>query len=425
MRIKAGSALAVLGGLLAEPAGAAEDLANLVWDATPVLDLRYRFEFVDQDGFSRDAKANTLRLRAGVETGRFFGVGAAFEGEWVTSLGREKYNSTTNNNTQYPVVADPDALEVDQLYLVADGLVPHAALKVGRQRIIWDNQRFIGNVGFRQNEQTFDALRTTTDLIPQTELEYFYFDQVNRVFGEDSDVGSFDMNSHGIHAHLSALPYVTLSPFALLLDFENDAPDLSSATFGALLNSEIALGDPWRLHFHGGLAYQQDYADNPDDFDLWYYVVEPGLSYDFVKGALGFEVLGGDGGSAFQTPLATLHKFNGLTDQFLTTPPDGLRDLYLKLDIDIPGTGWLDNLTAPIEYHQFWAEDRDTHYGWEWSVGLFKTLPTEVGEVLLGVQYADYDADNFAADTQKLWVTLQFTLGPEPYRGLIDSIRRP
>ncbi|HSA81281.1 MAG TPA: hypothetical protein VLE23_10695, partial [Geminicoccaceae bacterium] len=351
-------------------------------------------------------------------------VGAGFDAEWITSLGREQFNSTTNGNTRYPVVADPDDLQVNQLYLVADGLVPHAALKIGRQRIIWDDERFVGNVGFRQNEQTFDALRATTDLIPQIELEYVYFDEVRRIFGDDSDVGSFDMNAHGIRSRLSGVPFVNLKPFALLLDFENDAPGLSSATFGALVDTDIALVEPWQLHFHGGLAYQEDYAENPDDFDLWYYVVEPGLSYDFVKASLGFEVLEGDGASAFQTPLATGHKFNGLTDQFLTTPPDGLRDLYLKLDLDIPGDGWRDDLTVPIEYHQFWAEDQGTHYGWEWSIGLFKTVPTDVGKVLLGVQYADYDADNFAADTQKLWVTLQFILGPEPYRGLIDSIRR-
>ena len=43
----------------------------------------------------------------------------------------------------------------------------------------------------------------------------------------------------------------------------------------------------------------------------------------------GYEVLGADDGAAltsFQTPLATLHKFQGWADKFLTTPPNGIRE---------------------------------------------------------------------------------------------------
>ena len=73
----------------------------------------------------------------------------------------------------------------------------------------------------------------------------------------------------------------------------------------------------------------------------------------------------GDGTSAFRTPLATRHKFNGLTEQFLNTPADGLEDAYLTLAMPVPGAGWLSDLTFKSGYHQFWAAEGDAHYGSE------------------------------------------------------------
>ena len=122
---------------------------------------------------------------------------------------------------------------------------------------------------------------------------------------------------------------------------------------------------------------------------------------------------------AFQTPLATLHKFNGLTDQFLTTPPDGLEDLYLQIDSPLPGEDWLSDLTVKAGYHQFWAENGGSHYGSEWNAGIFKKITTEFGTFNLGVQYASYDADDFSSDTDKLWLTLHFKISSKPLRSYL------
>ena len=37
-----------------------------------------------------------------------------------------------------------------------------------------------------------------------------------------------------------------------------------------------------------------------------------------------------------QTPLATLHAFNGWADMFLTTPANGLQDLYFRASYTLP-----------------------------------------------------------------------------------------
>lgn len=399
-----------------------EDPANLFLDAKPILDVRYRFELVDQDGLPKNADAHTVRTRAGFESGRFYGFGLGFDGEWVRAIGSQDFNSTTNGHTTYPTVADPEDLQVNQLYLVSDGTIPQTMVKVGRQRLIWDNARFIGNVGFRQNEQTFDAARVVNTSLPDTELEYVFLDEVHRIFGTDSSVGKLKMNSHGVRIHYSGLPYVTVTPFALFLDYDSASlASLDSQTYGLLVNGLIDAGTGWKLMLEAEGAHQDDYADNPTDFDAWYYRVEPGFGYNAITIKGGYEVLAGDGTTAFQTPLATLHKFNGFTDKFLTTPAGGLRDLYANVSIGLPGKGVLAGLTLKGGYHRYWADHGSADYGSEWDAGIFKTFQTSAGKINVGAQYVSYAADEFATDTDKLWLTVQFQLDPKPVRAYLDK----
>jgi hypothetical protein len=73
-------------------------------------------------------------------------------------------------------------------------------------------------------------------------------------------------------------------------------------------------------------------------------------------------------------------------------------------------------------YHEFWAEKGNADYGSEWDLGVFKKFKTDSGDILLGVQYADYSADNFSTDISKLWLTLQFKMSPKPYQNLVAGL---
>jgi hypothetical protein len=292
------------------------------------------------------------------------------------------------------VVADPTGNEINRLFVASDGTIPDTSIKVGRQRIIWDNARFLGTAGFRQNEQTFDAARIGTTAVPDTELDYTYIDKVHRIFGDDSPVGSLGMRGHGFRARYGGLDFLTITPFALFLDYDRRSQAaFSSATTGILLDGGTRFAEDWRFLYTAELAHQMDHGNNPADFDLFYYLLEPGLSYRFLTGRLGYEVLQGNGTVALQTPLATLYKFNGLTDRFLVTPPDGLRDLYGAIDLRVPGEGSAAGLSVKSAYHEFFADNGGAHYGRELSFGVFKTLPTEAGEVKFGLRGAGYAAD--------------------------------
>lgn len=78
--------------------------------------------------------------------------------------------------------------------------LPGTVAKIGRQVITVDNHRFVGHVGWRQNNQTFDAGLVKNTSIPGLTLTYGYIDKVNRIFGNDSPNGDWDSESHILHA---------------------------------------------------------------------------------------------------------------------------------------------------------------------------------------------------------------------------------
>lgn len=387
----------------------AEGFAKLYRDAKPIFDVRYRYELVDQQGKEKDANANTVRTRFGFETGKINGFGLGVDAEYIKAVGDDTFNSTTNGRSNYPTVADPDDFALNQLFLVSDGTIPKTKVKLGRQRLIWDNSRFIGNVGWRQNEQTFDALRLSTKAIPNTELEYVYLEEVHRIFGRRSTTGRLRSDSHGFRLKYTGLEFAAFTPFALLLDYDFASQAANeSQTYGIRMNGKRKLNADLTLLYDASVALQSDYADNTANYDLWYFNLEPGITYKKITAKLGYEVLQGDGTNSFRTPLATLHKFNGFTDKFLTTPGDGIQDLYVMLNTKTAPDSTVPGVVLKAAFHEFFSEENGSHYGSEWNLVAVKAFGTKYGKVVLGVKYADYDGDEFGTNTRKLWLTLNY-----------------
>ena len=174
---------------------------------------RARYESVEQDNDLKDADAFTVRSTLGYETGRLNGFGAFLEFENVTDLGGDNYNSTTNGETEYSVVADPDGTEVNQAYLSYQGF--DTVAKFGRQQITYRDapfHRYIGNVLWRQNHQTFDAFSIQNTSLPDTRLSYAFVNKINTIFGDDRDAGIIrngviDVEAHLLNAQYSGLPF--------------------------------------------------------------------------------------------------------------------------------------------------------------------------------------------------------------------------
>ena len=386
---------------------AGEGLETLVSDGKAALDLRYRYESVEQDDKPSTAGANTLRLRLNLATGVVNGFSAFTEFDHVQVIGGEHHDDTRNGLVNYPVVADPEGTDLNQAWLQYAG-PKGTILRLGRQRIALDGERFIGAVGWRQNEQTYDAFRIETKAVPGTALNYAYVDQVQRVFGPDSGTppASLEGSSHLLNAKFTSLPVGAITVYGYHLDFD-DAPQLSSDTLGARYDGTRALGE--KLNFGWALEYarQEDGGDNAAQVDAFYSLVELSLKTSAAGFTAGREVLSGEEGTftpttnpAFQTPLATLHKWQGWADKFLTTPSAGIEDVYLGFNVKF--AGW----NGQAVWHDFSAEASGLDYGTELDVSVSRKFANRY-EVL--VKYADYSADDLFTDTAKFWLQLGAT----------------
>jgi hypothetical protein len=101
--------------------------------------------------------------------------------------------------------------------------------------------------------------------------------------------------------------------------------------------------------------------------------------------------------------MATLHKFNGWDDLFLTTPAAGLDDWYGGATIKFPTVHALPGLNAAVYYHHFGSDAGSIHYGNEWDA----SLGFKIGRFGLLAKCADYSADLFGIDTRKFWLQLE------------------
>ncbi|MBK6585172.1 MAG: alginate export family protein [Gammaproteobacteria bacterium] len=369
------------------------------------IQFRYRYEDVDQNNALDDAQASTLKSRLNYTSALFSGWQAQVEVDNVSQIGDDDYNSTSNNETGYSVVADPDGTEFNQAWIAYSGIAD-TVVKGGRQRIVLDNERFVGGVGWRQNEQTYDSGSVVNKSLKDTTLNYAWIDNVNRVFGPDDGttaawLGDWDSSIHLLNASYSGLSFGTITVYDYLMDIK-DADAQSNKTYGARFTGKHALGETTSLLYTLEYARQEDYGDNPVSYEADYYAVEAGLALPAaVTLKVGQEALEGNAGSAgkaFRTPLATLHAFQGFADMFLSTPDGGIQDSYAVASIVVMGA------TASAVWHDFEAEDGGASFGDELDLSLSRKF----GQYVTGLlKYADYNEDGFAVDTRKFWVQLQ------------------
>lgn len=387
-----------LAALLASTAAHAETQA-----VTPYADIRYRLELVDQDGLTEEAAASTLRVRAGIKTAEWNGLSAVVEAEAIAVLGETSYDDTVNGKTTYPIVADPSDILLNQAYL---RWRPAAQLELtgGRQAVNLDNQRWIGSVGWRQNDQTLDTVRVTARPVKGGSVDYFYAWRVNRVFGPDSPQGIWrDTEIHGVRAAYIIKNVGTLSAYGYWLDVPS-SPASSNRTLGVRMAGELPAGGKTSILYAAEYARQHDQGTNPRSFGLDYWLFEPGVKAGPVTLKAGYERLEGNGTVGLQTPLATLHAFNGWADKFLTTPASGLRDVYLDAGYKVPGKGPLAGLTLRAVWHDYESTTGGIAYGQEWNA--LASFP--LGKrFTLTAKLAHYDADTFATDTTKLWFQIE------------------
>ena len=394
-------------GWLSDPDESPDDVFDALVSGKIHFDNNFRIELADTTG-RHSSTAITNRLRLGYESKPFHGFSGFVEMENVSTPDRGNYfvPATGDGTSDRTVIADPPGTEVNQAYgrYRVESLGESEIsldLKAGRQRIKLDDDRFIGNVGWRQLEQTYDSVSVRSDLgIEGLSVFYAYVWGVQRIFGPDGP--NPDSDSHLINLSYRVSRELTVTPFAYLLDFENDDPLNSSDSYGVRLT-----GDLWGDTDDEGdvtAAYELSYArqseagSNPVGYEADFFAAQFRVSMERLGHVVaGYQLLGSDGGAfAFRFPLGTNHKFQGFADNFLVTPAGGLQDLYLGVGMDLP---W--GIKAGVTYHEYWSDEGGSDLGEEIDFVASKQIRPNWSVLLKG---AYFDGDSGLPDTPRFWL---------------------
>ena len=368
------------------------------------LQDQVRYEGVTQDNTADDATAVTNRfvLGAGYKAS---GFGAYVEATNVAAL-TDTYKDTAGNGAEYSVVKDPAQTRLTQAKL--NYRTKDLGVVVGRDMYTLDGHRFMGHVAWRQMPQTFDLAALCYKGVENLKVKAAY------VFGRHT-VGYYDD----------------------IMGTEIDGVDQNTATNSIMLNANYKMSDKLSLRFYDymissasdtigaavigtqdKLGYKVEVAMQKDatmktesddaDTDIGtatYTNIEVSYKMGATKLIVANEIMGAGastGDASFQTPWATLHKFNGWADVYLGgTPTDGLSDTSI-------GAVYKDKTLGTFKafYHSFSDADFGNTQGSE--IDLAYARGTGIKGLKALLKAALYTADTKSVDTTKVWAMLTY-----------------
>ena len=375
--------------------------------------IRPRYENVDDGNTAtKNANAYTARTKLTV-TGNLFGMDGLAASVGIISVndfGSNTYNSTSNGQTQYAVVADPEKAMISnaEVNYVTGKTVMHA----GRGQVNLDNQRFIGTVGWRQLERSYDSVFIANNSVKNLSVlaAWVYGLQGvkslrnnNGPYGENT----YDTNTVLLHAAYTVMPALKITAYDYMISSVHD-------TYGVALTGKINAGA--KLSYRAEYAMQKDASmkihNASAKADASYMNLDVGANISGVLAGVNYEFLSGttgtDGKTAFACTLGTNHKFNGWADMFLATPTGGLKDMNARLGYKAKGFGKL-----LAVYHKFTTDKTmggKDDLGTELDMVYANKIPGVNGLSGL-VKYASYSKGTVAGytnDVQKAWLGLDY-----------------
>ena len=407
------------------PADEPKSFIETLMDGKAHVNLRYRYEHVDDDLVpANNANASTLRVALGWETGVWNNFNAFAEMEHVEEIFTGEFREgpgpvDLGDAGRYPVVADPPGTELNRAYVKYQ--TDRLWIKAGRQYLTNRKapfHRFLGNVLWRQNWQSHDAV--TLNFKPQKDinLRYSYSFNVHRIFGDEppEPFDEFDCDCHMFNAKYGGLANLKLEAYAYLLDISN-SPANAVDTYGIRANGAYPLSEKLKLLYVAEFAAQDEAEHNPANVNVDYYLGELGLAAALpfklvpkVTLKFDYEVLEGNGTTSFRTPLSTAHAYQGWADRFLTTPADGIEDFYITAIAPFLGGKFL------VSYHMIDSDNASYEYGDELNIQYTRKF---MKYYTFGAKAAFYDADRNPTalaratglqnnDVTRIWAWLQF-----------------
>ncbi len=416
--------LAVAGPALADDISLADTLGQAVTQGTPSVQVRPRYEFVEQNlpqGGRSDSQAATVRALVGYSTKPVDGLGATIQFSDVEPLnGTGNYNVPTSpvptggTHTNRATIPDPRAAGVNQAYISYEGL-PDTRAVAGRQIIKLDDERFVGNVDFRQTMQTFDAISVVNKSVPDVKLTGAWLWGLKDILNQQvrqktflteanwtkykvvqADAFGYCYGNESNDYDSTAVGNSGIVPGAALcgtgVSSTTNAQACNSMTIGGRLHGSFDLPAGFGADYVGAYAHQSNWDGGNGAINARYEHLGGKLRYGDYYVATDYELMGANsaGTYGFQTPLATKHAFNGWAEMFLTTPQQGLRSTYGTVG------GKLFGLDLMARYYYFKSDSQDMDLGHELDFSVIYPV-SRIWSI--GAQYAKFHADNNAANT--------------------------
>jgi len=399
----------------------AADGINILNNLQVQGEIRPRWENVD-DNVATHSTANAYTARTKLKvTGNLLdvdGLSASVGIISVNDFGSNKYNSTSNGQSNYAVVADPEKAMISNAEI--NYKTGNTLLHAGRGQVNLDNQRFIGTVGWRQLERSYDSVFVANNSIKNLSVLAAWVYGLQGVKSLANNHGpygenTYDTNTVLLHAAYSVMPALKVTAYDYMIASVHD-------TYGLALTGNVKM-DAVKLNYRAEYAQQKDasmkiHVQTPTTgkADASYYNLDLGANVNGILAGINYEFLSGtngnDGKTAFACTLGTNHKFNGWADQFLATPKGGLQDANIRLGYKAKGFG-----KFLAVYHDFTADKKMASV-----VGTSDDLGSEIDAVYVNkipgvnglkgmLKYADYSKGSVVGhtkDVQKIWAMLDY-----------------
>jgi hypothetical protein len=368
------------------------------------LELRPRWNRIAETDKPELTEVGTVRAVAGWRSAPWRGWRLTLEAIHTDHFGGTKLNDdgALIFESEYPLLPDPRYTGANQAHLEYAG-IEGLQLKLGRQLVRMDNQRWVSDNDFRQIPQLFDGLAATYTGFAGTRLTAARFARVRTTSGETQSLKLTLLN-----AAWNPAPGHAVAAYGYFHDqAENGAftgfADSSYRVAGARAEGAFPLAGSFELPYLVEAASQRPYAAGDARVRANYWRAGGGVATREATLRFDYEVKGSNGGEyGLQMPLTDFYSFNGWTLHFFNTPAEGLRDRWMTARYV------LGPATLFGEVHRFRSDFGRLDFGRELDVGVtYELLPN----ALLRLQHARYDAGTgqVAPDIRKTWLTLIYT----------------
>lgn len=376
---------------------------------------RLRYANVDDENSSQAA---SLLLRGTLESEWNNVFGSTLEVDAVGSVFQDDHSDGVNFN-DHSLIPDPPGTEINQVFISAN--MESVRINLGRQRINFDNQRFIGGNGFWQNEQTFDALLAQSKIASNSNFIYSYIANANRIFGDDADqktitsppdyygnqvtvelqphelLGDHRHNSHLARLEWNEWDYTRVVAYGFRIE-NIDLPDSSNNTLGISYNFNYKINSiKYRVQIEA--AQQNRFEINADNLN--YYLIDFGLGINTYEINARYEILGSHNNAAFVTPLGSHHDFEGWSDEIGNTPNTGVRNSSI-------GLLWRASpFRIETSYHFFEDDQQRQNIGREFDLDfIYKFTKKHSASIRL----ANFEPANNAGSVRKVYIDYSYNL---------------